>query len=138
MTTVFADAGYWIALLNPKDILHERAVSLAASLGTTEIVTTQMVLTEFLNHYAAYGSGIRDQAVAVVADVSEAVDVEVVPQTSDLFEKGLALYSRRPDKEWGLSDCCSFVVMNEREITEALAYDEHFVQAGYRARLREL
>ena len=38
----------------------------------------------------------------------------------------------------GLTDRISFVVMEERGITDALAYDQHFVQAGFRALLREL
>ena len=41
------------------------------------------------------------------------------------------------DKGWSLGDCVSFVVMEHRSITEALAHDLHFVQAGFRALLRE-
>ena len=54
-----------------------------------------------------------------------------------LFAAGLDLYRNRPDKAWSLTDCISFVVMRERSITEALAYDRHFEQAGFRALLRE-
>jgi predicted nucleic acid-binding protein len=42
-------------------------------------------------------------------------------------------YRERPDKDWGLTDCVSFVVMQDRGLSEALATDEHFQQAGYRA-----
>jgi predicted nucleic acid-binding protein len=35
------------------------------------------------------------------------------------------------DKPWGLTDCLSFIVMQERGITEALTADEHFRQAGF-------
>jgi predicted nucleic acid-binding protein len=55
----------------------------------------------------------------------------VVPPSTELFEAGIDLYSRRPDKEWSLTDCISFVVMQERGITEALTGDYHFVQAGF-------
>ena len=40
-------------------------------------------------------------------------------------------------KEWGLTDCISFIVMEDNGLTEALTTDEHFQQAGFRALLRE-
>jgi predicted nucleic acid-binding protein len=52
-----------------------------------------------------------------------------------LFDAGLELYSRRPDKEWSLTDCISFVVMEEHGLTEALTTDHHFEQAGFTALL---
>lgn len=47
------------------------------------------------------------------------------------------LYCKRPDKEWGLTDCVSFVVMQEQQITEALTTDAHFQQTGFTALLLE-
>ena len=63
--------------------------------------------------------------------------VEVVPLSEVLFDKGFELYRQRPDKEWGLTDCVSFVLMQERGITDALTADTHFRQAGFRALLSE-
>lgn len=45
------------------------------------------------------------------------------------------LYRARPDKEWSLTDCTSFVVMNECGLTDALTGDRHFEQAGFKALL---
>jgi hypothetical protein len=64
-------------------------------------------------------------------------DVELIPPDPALFELGIDLYSRRPDKAWSLTDCISFVVMTQRQITDALTGDHHFEQAGFRALLRE-
>jgi len=64
-------------------------------------------------------------------------NVEIVPLARPLIERAMKLYSERPDKEWGLTDCASFVVMEDRGIREALTADEHFQQAGFRALLRE-
>ena len=58
-------------------------------------------------------------------------------QTPELFAQAVALYHSRPDKEWGMAECVSFCVMQERGITDALAYDHHFTQAGFHALLRE-
>lgn len=49
MRRVFADAGYWIALLNARDGLHAKALEVSATLGRSRIVTSEMVLTEVLN-----------------------------------------------------------------------------------------
>ena len=46
------------------------------------------------------------------------------------------LYSFRQDQSWSLTDCASFLVMEERGITEALAHDRDFEQAGFTALLR--
>jgi predicted nucleic acid-binding protein len=42
--------------------------------------------------------------------------VTIVPATSDLFHRGLSLFIQRPDKEWSLTDCISFTVMQERRL----------------------
>jgi uncharacterized protein len=137
MNVVFADAGYWIALFNPRDQLHAKALSVSTTLQGWSIVTSQMVLTEFLNHYAALGQPFRQRAVQVVRSLQDNVDVEVIPQTDAQFAAALTLYAQRPDKEWGITDCASFLTMQERGITEALAHDDHFYQAGFIPLLRD-
>jgi hypothetical protein len=57
----------------------------------------------------------------------------IVPANAETFEKGVELYHTRPDKQWSLTDCISFVVMTEEGITEALTGDHHFEQAGFTA-----
>ena len=52
---------------------------------------------------------------------------------STLFRRAVDLYRNRPDKKWGLTDCMSFVVMQQENLTDVLTADEHFTQAGFRA-----
>jgi uncharacterized protein len=130
----FVDTGHWLALADSGDQYHERARSLAARVRGP-FVTTDAVLIEVANALA--GVRRRTLGVALLADVRASDDVEVVPLSPELFARAIELYSTRPDKEWGLTDCISFVVMQDRGITEALAADQHFVQAGFRALLRE-
>ena len=137
MKRVFADAGYWIALFNPRDRLHGKALEVVKTLSNAKIVTSQIVLLEFLNHYASFGSYFRQGAVKVVSNLQQNLQIEIVAQTSDQFETALALYAQRPDKDWGLSDCISFQIMQSQGISEALAYDEHFAQAGFIPLLRD-
>jgi len=63
--------------------------------------------------------------------------VTVILQADISFEDALIRYERYRDKQWGLTDCASFVVMEQLGLTDALAYDHHFQQAGFHALLRE-
>lgn len=136
MRTYFADTGYLIGLLLPKDELHETAVSTSASLGKFKIVTSELVLVELLNDFAGRGSHLRRAAVSLGDKLQNSDSVELVGATSDLVQESLRLYRERPDKDWSLTDCSSFVLMKELDLTEALTYDSHFEQAGFRAVLR--
>ena len=137
MNAVFADAGYWIALFNPRDRLHEIATAVSQAIQNRPIVTSQLVLMEFLNYYASLGQIFRQQAVEVVRILQQYPNVEIVPLSDEQFEAALTMYAQRQDKTWGLIDCASFLIMQQRRIAEALAYDEHFRQAGFIPLLRE-
>lgn len=137
MRTVFADTGYWIALLNPHDELHERARQVSESLGPMCIVTSEMVLVELLNYYAKRGAAKRNAVVDLVRKLHENPNVIVVPQTSIQYKEGLDFYANRLDKSCSHTDCCSFKIMEDRRVREALTYDKHFEQAGFAALLRD-
>ena len=137
MRTVFADAGYWIALLNRKDELHKKAKAVSASLGQVRIVTSEMVLTEVLNFFSDRGPELREVAVSSAQRLRSDPNVTVVQQTSLQFQSAIKLYSERGDKAWSLSDCASILIMREQGIQEALTHDRHFAQAGFTPLLRD-
>lgn len=134
MKTVFADTGYWVAILNPQDRLHAKAGEVSKTLGKFRILTTEMVLDELLG--ALSKVPLRSFAIRGVEAIRSNPNVEIVPQTSLQFLSAFDHYRSAVDKEWSLTDCASFVLMRERGITEALAHDHHFVQAGFVALLR--
>jgi uncharacterized protein len=134
MKLVFADTGYWAAILNPRDNLHQRALSVSISLGPVRLVTTEMVLSELL---ASLGKlPTRATVIKGVVSIRQNPNVEIVPQTSLQFAAAYERYSRFADKEWSLTDCASFDLMAARGIEKALAHDQHFEQAGFIALLR--
>ncbi len=135
MPPVFADAGYWIALWDPEDSLNQRAVDVAADMATDTIVTTQLVLIEVLNYMSGRGEFRRRLATQMVRELEDDSGIEVVPHSTADFRAALERYAFRSDQTWGLTDCLSFLVMEERGI-RALAYDRDFEQAGFVALLR--
>ena len=136
MSEVFADAGYWIALQDTRDRLQGRALALTVEIEPCLIVTTQMVLVEVLNMFANRGEQQRRLALEVVERAERSLDVEIVPQTPAQFRAAAERYAERSDQTWSLTDCASFIVMEERGITDALAHDRDFEQAGFAALLR--
>jgi predicted nucleic acid-binding protein len=131
---VFADTGYWEAVLNPRDELHQKAIQVSSALGKFRQITTEMVLDELLA--ALRKEPARSYAIRGVQTIRQNPNVEVVPQTALQFERAFDLYRQMNDKEWSLTDCASFDLMRERGVTEALSYDRHFEQAGFVALLR--
>jgi uncharacterized protein len=136
MRKIFADTGYWIALLNPDDDLHQKARHLTISIKTVPIVTSEMVFTELLNAFSGKGSFYRQKAVKFINHSFNNPEIEVVSQTNELFQSALELYHSRLDQAWSHTDCTSFQIMQQQNISEALAYDKHFEQAGFVALLR--
>ena len=72
----------------------------------------------------------------LVADLEADPRAELVLPEPGLWRRGVDLYSDRTDKEWSLTDCLSFIIMEDRGLTDALTADRHFIQAGFRALLR--
>jgi predicted nucleic acid-binding protein len=99
------------------------------------LVTTQAILIEIGNALSKRTQ--RQAAVRLLRSFESDANIEIVPLSAELYEQAFRLYSQRGDKEWGLTDCISFVVMSERGITSALTGDRDFQQAGFRALLLE-
>ena len=136
MTQVFADTSYWIALLNPRDELHAKAVAVSQGLVSTRIVTSEMVLVELLNSFSDGGARLRSAVANAVEALRGNQNVMVCPQTADQFEDALGRYQQAKDKSWSLTDCASFQIMEAERMKVGLTHDRHFAQAGYETLLR--
>jgi predicted nucleic acid-binding protein len=124
MPVRFIDSGHFLALADRQDAYHQKAVTLSRSL-IGPFVTTEAVLVEVGNSLAS--ERWRVGGASMLASIRTNPNIEIVNVTEALFDRAVRLYTARPDKEWGLTDCISFVVMQERGITEALAADQHYV-----------
>jgi predicted nucleic acid-binding protein len=137
MKKLFADTSYWVALLNPRDDLHGKAQEVSVVIGPVFTVTSEMVLTELLNIFAEKGEALRKAAALMAERIKSSPNCEVVTQTSLQFRNALTRYQNRLDKGWSLTDCASHLILEEKRISEVLTYDEHFIQAGFHALLRD-
>ena len=138
MSGYFGDASYWIALCDADDEFHQRATEYSAllELEHAPIVTTQLVLNEVLNPRSGTTRLQRLTSVQLVDRINQNPRISIEPQTSSQFEEAFEWMRNRLDKEWSITDCASFLIMQDHGITEALTTDRHFEQAGYIALLR--
>lgn len=136
MSRVFADACYWIALINRDDELRNAALDAQTRTKQSEVFTTDEVLGEVLNSFSKRGAEWRRLAVSLVEGIRKDSRVVVDEQSRSTFNGGLALYKDRGDKRYSLVDCVSFLAMHHHGITAAMTNDRDFEQAGFRALLR--
>ena len=132
MKALFVDTSFYLAFISTDDAHHVCAMSLAGE-RPAPMVTTAWVLTEVGNMLSAPPK--RRTFLTLIRDLRANPHVTVVQPTQELFDQGLDLYAQRPDKDWSLTDCISFVVMQQQGLTEALTGDRHFEQAGFKALL---
>jgi uncharacterized protein len=132
MKPCFADTLFFYALLNGADRWHAQALKMHAS--RRPVVTTDFVLLELADGLCDVRN--REVFVQFSAFLAGHRTTEIIPVTADLLRRGRESYAARPDKEWSLTDCTSFVVMSDRKIADALTGDHHFEQAGFNALLK--
>lgn len=123
MKAIFGDTYYFLAVGNERDEGHQRAVEFATSYKG-QMLTTEWVLTEVADALAAPIQ--RGRFLKLLELINLDSNWNVVVASRELFERGVALFSPRPDKSWSLTDCISFVVMQQHGLTEALTGDHHF------------
>ena len=135
MASWFIDTGFAIALCVRRDKFHARAALLASEIerAATLLVTTHAVILEI--GAALSKLDVRADSARLMRSLLTDASVMVLPNDDERMNTALTLFEQRPDKEWSLCDCTSFVVMQELGITQALSTDHHFDQAGFTALL---
>ena len=133
MNAWFADSFFFFALLNPEDEAHSRAMDIINRLQT-DLITTAWVLTEVADGLASADN--RGRFIALLQFLRSNKHAILLPLDQSTFDRGVELYAERPDKDWSLTDCISFVVMREHGLKDALTGDHRFEQAGFKALLK--
>jgi predicted nucleic acid-binding protein len=127
-TQTFIDTLFVIALINPRDQYHDKAVELASKYENQPLLVTDAVLLEIGNGLAR---NYKQEAIEIIEYFFTSEEVEIVHLTPELFDRAFELYKKYEDKDWGLIDCITFVVMKDAGVSEALTFDQHFQQAGF-------
>ena len=130
---LFADTSGWGHLVDSTQSYHSLAATVyrtARQQGRT-IVTTNYIITKLVALLISPLHIPRSAMIAFIKGLKASQYVEIVHVDALLDEQAWELFTNRPDKNWSLVDCASFVVMKQRGISEALTSDRHFEQAGF-------
>jgi predicted nucleic acid-binding protein len=128
---IFLDTNGWLALLHSKDVKHCQAKERWHDIGSRRyhVVLTDWIIAETGNGLAR--TRIRHLFAEAVERIWSSSSVEVVRIDNQLLKRSIDYYRGHADKSWGLVDCASFIVMEDRGITEAFTSDRDFEQAGF-------
>jgi uncharacterized protein len=129
---VFVDTGAWIALALTRDPLHARARATWEQLldDGVRFQTSAPVVLEtftFLDRNAA-----RDVALAWKDSLKTVARMKVLPSTAKDLEQAWTYFDRPDFHKLSAVDAVSFVLMTQRRIRVAFAFDSHFATAGFR------
>ncbi|WP_216349381.1 type II toxin-antitoxin system VapC family toxin [[Limnothrix rosea] IAM M-220] len=89
MSAVFADAFYWIALLNPQDTWHEITINYCPE---NSLITTDVVLDEMLNFFSKRGSFMRGKAIALYENIQSNSQIEVITTSPEIRQTAADIY----------------------------------------------
>lgn len=132
-TLVFVDTSGWVRLLDRANSLHSEADAAFRRIiiAGQRFITTNYVFAELVPVLSVRTKGSREQTLAQIAIARQNAGLQTVhiDESHDLL--AWAMLQRFRDKTWSLVDAASFVIMQERGVTEALTSDHHFEQAGF-------
>ncbi|GAB4455867.1 MAG: PIN domain-containing protein [Armatimonadaceae bacterium] len=136
MRKILLDTAYIQAIVNRNDEYHQVALQLFPQISSAqEVWITEAVLIESANSLSRI---IWEGIYSFIKAVYTEPNVYIVSVSSELLSQSLDLYANRLDKTWSLTDCLSFLVMQEQGLTEAATSDHHFEQSGFRALMRNV
>jgi uncharacterized protein len=136
---VFWDTAAFVALGNADDELHEAAITVSRQLAgeKARILTTDAVLTEVVNTFSRVAlRPMSRQLISAFQESTRSGAAQSIPVDSQLWQRGWQFFLDRPDKDWSLADCISFLVMQDHQVRRAFTSDRHFAQADYACLLR--
>lgn len=132
---IFVDSGAWVALSLPDDRNHPSARRVYTALAGGShgaMMTSSFVLDETVTFLRMAADMPTASRLARTVLASRQVTVASIDPAT--FDAALRLFEARPDRRWSLTDCTSFVIMDELGIRDAFAFDHNFDEAGFTRR----
>jgi predicted nucleic acid-binding protein len=132
MKRTFLDTAYLIALEASDDQFHEKAKNHWHNFLAQKprLVTTSYIFDEVTTFFNSRDK--HEKAVEIGERILQSTSIEFIHVDESLFEAGWKTFQRNNDKQYSLTDCISFEIMEKKGIQTVLSFDHHFEQAGFR------
>ncbi|MDX2231856.1 MAG: PIN domain-containing protein [Leptolyngbyaceae cyanobacterium bins.349] len=133
MNSLFVDTSGWASLFIPTELLHPKALQVfqLARQQRYEIVTTNYIIAELVSLLDSRMRAPRSQLFQYVDVIRDDANLNLVHIDPAIDAAAWMLCKTRPDKNWSLVDCTSFVIMEQLGVQQAMTTDQHFEQAGF-------
>lgn len=133
MASRFVDTSGWAAWADRREQFHAQAVAAFEKVWQHggQVATTNWVLAELTALLTSPLRVPKSQQIQLLKDIRADTGVCVVYIDASLEAAAWQLWEARPDKDWTLIDCTSFVAMQQHKLTDAITADHHFEQAGF-------
>ena len=130
---LFVDTSGWASFFVKTEPTHSRAVQALsiARHNKQTLITSNYILLELVSLLYSPLRQPRSRIFQILNTIKTIPYIDILHVTEELDHAAWVLCQERPDKDWSLADCSSFVIMQQRSITTALTTDHHFEQAGY-------
>ena len=124
---IFIDTSSYVAVLNPFDSLHKKALELSALIFTegNKLITSYAVLGEVLTVGSMRYN--RQASVDFVADIFKS-NMEIILEDKKLLEKAFSIFKKIKDKDVGFVDCYSFAIIEHYKIEKVFSFDKAFTK----------
>ena len=133
---IFADTSFFIAFYDGSDQYHQESVSISKKLSSSnpEIVTSDYIYDESITYLLLthpYYGYLRAQKFDI--DIIGSKKFNFVFVNDYIFHEARDLFKKyNKDKKWSFTDCTSFVLMDDYNISEVLTFDKNFRQKGFK------
>jgi predicted nucleic acid-binding protein len=133
METLFANASFFVAYHNSKDVNHQAARDLAREFEGRPVllVTTDYIFDEVMTVLLVRGN--KNLAIQAGRAIIKDPNIEILRIDEDLFNEAWEIFQSFEDKEWSFTDCTSYVLMKKLGIGTGISFDKHFKQFGVQA-----
>lgn len=128
---VFVDTGAWVAISDADDHYHATAAEfyMRALRHYRALVTTNLVIAE--TYVLIRRRSGHQPAIRFLDSVHRSRRILKIYSNESLEEQAEDILRRYSDQDFSLTDAVSFAVMGQRSISEAFAFDRHFLAAGF-------
>lgn len=130
---IFVDTGAWIALTDQSDQYHSEAKQIYARLKQQRLrlYTTDYIIDETitrLRYDSSHQNAVR--FLDLMEQAEQTLVLRRILITPAILQMAIALFRQYNTAVLSLTDCTSFAVCDHYKITQAFAFDEHFLMRG--------